>query len=144
GVHVAMSVHPEQADRQLLRPARPIGGGRDRSRPQAVIAAEHHRHRTLVQRSERRLIDLLADLRDVADVLLLLVAQLLRLRNRRREVALVDDGVSETNKPFAEPRDAKRGRAHVDAAPAAPQVEGNADDVYGFHDFYLATKTPKH
>ena len=34
---------------------------------------------------------------------------------------------------LAEAGDAERRRPHVDAAPAAAEVEGNADDVDGFH-----------
>ena len=111
----------------------PLGRGRHRSGGEAVVAAEHDRHRAFVERRQRRLIHLLADLRDVADVFLALVAQLLRFGNRRREVALVDDRVAERGEPLAEAGDAERGRPHVDAAPAAAEVERHADDVDGLH-----------
>ena len=132
-VHVAMRVDPQQPDRQLLRLASPFGGRCHRSRAETVIAAEHHWHRPFVERSQRRLIELLADLGDVADVLFALVAQLLRLGNRRWQIAFVDDRVAECGEPFSEPGYAERRRSHVDTAPAAAKVERHADDVDGFH-----------
>ena len=76
-VHVAVRVDPQQADRQvrcvcLAHSAR----GADRSGAEAVIAAEHERDRALGERRERRLVQLRADLRDVADVFLALVMRL--------------------------------------------------------------------
>src|SRR4029077_19039948 len=127
-VHVAVRIHPEQADRQLLRRASPFGGCRDGSRAETVIAAEDDRHRTLVERSQRGLVELLADLRDIADVLLVLVAQLLRFGNWRGQVAFVDDGTAQCGELLPKPGDAKGGGSHVDAAAAATEVEGDTDD----------------
>ena len=63
----------------------------------------------------------------------MLVAQLLRLGNRRGQIAFVDDRIAECGELLAKPGDAERGRPHVDAAPAAAEVERDADDVDGFH-----------
>ena len=98
-----------------------------------MIAAEHDRHGTFVERSQRGLVELQADLRDIADVFLVLVAQLLRFGNWRGQVAFVDDRVAQCGKLLAKPGDAEGGRSHVDAAPAAAEVEGHTDDVDGFH-----------
>ena len=106
--------------RRRRRPIPPRGCGRRRAR-----AASRRRRAT----ASARLIQLLAHLRDVADVFLALVAQLLRLGNRRGEVAFVDDRVAERGDALAEAGDAKRRRAHVDAAPAAAEIERHADDV---------------
>jgi hypothetical protein len=48
-----------------------------------------------------------------------LVAQFLRLGNRRRKIAFVDDGISERGDALAEPGDAQGGGSHVDAAAAS-------------------------
>ena len=64
---------------------------RDRSGAEAVIAAEHDRHRAFGERRERGLKQPLADARDVFHVALVRIARALRLGNRRRHVALVDD-----------------------------------------------------
>jgi hypothetical protein len=98
-----------------------------------VIAAEHDRHRTFVKRSQRRLVDLLADLRDIADVLLVFVAQLLRFGNRRGQIAFVDDRIAQCGELLTKPGDAEGGWSHVDAAPAAAEVEGDTDDVDCLH-----------
>ena len=47
-----------------------VGGGGDRPGREAVIAAEHERNAALLERGERRLVELLADARDLADVFL--------------------------------------------------------------------------
>src|SRR4029077_1372598 len=132
-VHVAVRIHPEQADRQLLRRASPFGGRRDRSRAETVIAAEDNWHRPLVERSQRGLVELQADLRDIADVLLVLVAQLLCFGNWRGQVPFVDDRIAQCGELLAKAGDAEGGRSHVDAAPAAAEVEGDTDDVHGLH-----------
>ncbi len=59
------------------------------------------------------------------------IAAGLDLGNRRDEIAFVDDPVAEDLETFAEPGDPERGRAHVDAAPVAAEVERHADDVNG-------------
>src|SRR5919202_1695947 len=111
-----------------------VGDGRNGTGGKTMVAAEHDRHRALFEGSERRLIQLLTDLRDVANVLLVLVAQFLRLRNRRRQIAFVDDAVAERRDALAQAGDAKRRRSHVDAAPAAAKVERHTDDVNRFHE----------
>ena len=49
------------------------------------------------------------------------------------EVAFVDDGAPERRELLAQARDAEGGRAHVDAAPAAAEIEGYADQVDRSH-----------
>ena len=98
-----------------------------------MVAAEHERHRPLVERRKRRLIYLLADLGDVADVFLVLVAELLRFGNGRRKIALVDHRVTERRDLLAETGNAQRGRSHVDPPSSAAEVEGYADDVDSLH-----------
>ena len=67
----------------------------------------------------------------------------LRFGNRRRQVALVDDGVAERGDLLAEAGDAERRRPHVDAAPAAAEVERHADDVDRFQLPTPKSPTPK-
>src|SRR5438034_4092251 len=112
---------------------RSLGGGRHRARGEAVIAAQDERHRPLIERHECGLIELLTHLGDVADVFLPLVAQGLRFRNGRREIAFVDDDAAEAADSFAETGDAQGGGPHVDAAPVAAEIERHADDVHLAH-----------
>ena len=98
-----------------------------------MIAAKHERHRALLQRHERRLIQLLTHFRDVADVFLSLVAPLLRFGNGRRQIAFVDRRVAESGDSLAEAGDAEGGRSHVDAAAVGAEIERHADDVDGTH-----------
>ena len=141
-VHVAVRVHPDEADR-LVRPPRHLGTRRDGPRGEAVIAPEHERQRPGLEAGERRLVQRGADPRDVADVLLALVAGLLRLGNRHLEVALVRHRVAELLNPLVEPGDSQRGRPHVDASPSSAEVERHADDVDGNHaPLSAASRTP--
>ena len=64
---------------------------------------------------------------------LLRVAGGLDLRDRRDEIAVVDDRHAERGQALAEPGDPERGRSHVDAAAVAAEVERDADDVNGPH-----------
>ena len=128
-----MRVDPQQPNRKIFLVLRPVGGGGHGTGGQTVIAAEHDRHRAVVKRGERRLIELLTHLGDVADVFLVLVAKLLRFRNRRREIAFVDDRVAERGNALAEAGDPECRRPHVDAAPVAAEVERHADEVNGLH-----------
>ncbi len=146
-VHVAVRVDPDQADRQiarLLRPRRP----RPPTDPAARLWSPPSTSGIAPSSSDcsARLIELLADLRDVADVFLALVAQLLRFRDRRGEIAFVDDGVAERGDALAEAGDAKRRRPHVDAAPAAAEVERHADDVNGLgrHNHFARRQLHRH
>ena len=131
-VHVAVRVDPDQADRLLL-PADEIGRRGDRSGRQAVIAAEDERKPALLERRERGLVQLLADPGDLADVFLAGIAERFRFRDRRDDIPFVDDRHAERGQPFANARDPKRGRSHVDAAAVAAEVERHADDVNRTH-----------
>ena len=141
-VHVAVGVDPQQSQRQLFRFLRPFRRRRRRSSRQAVVAAENDRHRPFVERRQRRLIQLLAHPGDVADVLLALVAELLRFGNRRRQIAFVDERAAEGGDAFAESGDPERGRSHVDAAAVAAEIQRHADDVDGFHRSFTDTDMP--
>ena len=61
------------------------------------------------------------------------VAERLDFRDRRDEIALVDDRDAERREALAEPGDPERGRPHVDAAAVAAEIERHADDVNGTH-----------
>ncbi len=132
-IHVAMRVDPQEADRQLPFGARPVRRGRNRSRGETVIAAEGQRQRACVERRAAGLIQRLADARDFADVPLVLVARAPRLRNRRRQVAFVGDVETERAQAIRKSGDAKRRRSHVHAAPAAAEIQGNADEMNAGH-----------
>ena len=112
-VHVAVRVDPQQADRQVARLPRPFARGADRSGAEAVIAAEHERHRALGERLERRLVQLRADLGDVADVLLALVARFLRLSG-------IGAGRSPLSTTVWPERDELLGRARRCGTPTVP------------------------
>ena len=66
-VHVAVRVHPDQAERLLVAPDE-VRRGRDRSGGEGVVAAEHERNAPFLEDRERRLVEPLADARDLADV----------------------------------------------------------------------------
>jgi hypothetical protein len=98
-----------------------------------VIAAQHEWQRTVVERLQRKVVQLLTDLGDVADVFLLRVRRPLRLRNRRGQVTLVDDRPAERCNLVANPRDPKRRRSHINASAPGAKVERNANQMDGFH-----------
>ena len=133
-VHVAVRVDPEQADRQVASSAAPIA---PRPRPNRRRGCDRRRARAasrpLESESSAVWYSCLAHLGDVVDVLLALVAPLLRFGNRRRQIAAIDDRLAELRQAFAEPGDAERRRPHVDAAAAAAKVQRHADDVDGTH-----------
>ena len=84
----------------------------------------------------------LADVGDVADVLLPFVGPFLRLRNRRRQIAFVDDREAERGEVLAEAGDAKRRRPHVHAAAVAAEIERHADHMDGDHRSFTDTDMP--
>ena len=116
------------------RPPGPLGRGRDRTGREAVVAAEHERKSAALERRERHLVDLLTDPRDVQDVFLPIVVLVLRLGNRRRQVAVVDDRVAQPREALAEAGDTKRRRPHVHAPSSAAEIERHANDVNGLHE----------
>ena len=111
--------------------ARELRRRRHRAGGEAVVAAEHEREARLRSSdAERRLVEPLADARDLADVLLLRIAERLDLGNRaRRGRPRRRPRTPSVGEPLAEAGDAKRRRSHVDAAPAAAEVERDADEV---------------
>ena len=128
-VHVAVRVHPDQADRLVLAPH--VGGGR-RHRPgrQAVVAAEHDRDPAGVE--DARATSCRAGRRPRRSrwmYFLARVAQLAHFRDRRDQIALVDDREAQRREPLGQPGDAERGGPHVDAAAVAAEIERHADDV---------------
>ena len=72
----------------------------------------------------------------------MLVALVAGFRDRRGQVALVDDRVAERSDPLAETGNAERGRPHVDAAPAAAEVERHADHMNRFHRTFTEIEIP--
>jgi hypothetical protein len=72
-----------------------------------VVAAEHQRHRTGLERLQGRLVECLADRCDLPDVLLLPVDLLLRFGNRCWQIAFVDDGAAQRCDLVAQAGDAK-------------------------------------
>jgi hypothetical protein len=94
-----------------------------------MVTTEHDGQRTLGQRLVDLLVELLTDLGNVLDVFLPGVALRLCLGNRGCEVAFVDDGAADAGQALAESCDSDGRRAHVDAAPAAAQVERHSMHV---------------
>ena len=85
---------------------------------------------------------MLADLRDLVDVFLLLVRGPLRLWNRRRQVAPVDDGPAERGDLIADAGNAERRRSHINAAATAAEVERDSDQVNRLHRSLTETDMP--
>ena len=127
-VHVAVRVDPDEAERLALAPHE-VGRRRHRTGREAVVAAEHEREAVLLEHAERRLVEPLADARDLADVFLFRIAERLDFGNRRHEIAFVDDRHAERRQPLGEAGDAKRRRSHVDAAAIAAEIERDPDEV---------------
>src|ERR1700675_2341089 len=96
-----------------------------------MVAAEHERCGAIAKRRQRRLVQALADVRDVRDVFLLLVAWFLGFANGRREVTAIGHLVPEGAKPLRQARDAERGRTHVHAAAATTKIQRNTDEMDG-------------
>ena len=97
-----------------------------------MIAAQHERQAALLEDAERRLVQALADARDVSNVFLTWIPFVLRFGDRRDEIAGVDDRNAQRRQPLAEPGDAERGWSHVDSAAIASEIERDAHDVDGF------------
>src|SRR5437763_1134558 len=64
---------------------------------------------------------------------IVLVPLVCRLRDVRRDVAVVDDIAPELREPVGEPCVPDRRRAHVDPTPAGAEVERRADDSDRVH-----------
>jgi hypothetical protein len=60
-----------------------------------VVAAKHEWNSAFFYRRARRLIQAMAHLRDVSNELLFWIAVLLRFRNRRRQIAAIDNDTPE-------------------------------------------------
>src|SRR5436190_228129 len=87
---------------RLRTPRRTGCRGADRPGGEAVIAAEEERYGARPQGGERRFVQLAAGFRDVVDVFLVFVSQMLRLANGRRKIALVDDQISQFRNALAD------------------------------------------
>src|SRR6185436_12641144 len=118
-----------QAERLAGGAANEVRARRDRAGGEAVIAAEHERQRTVLERARAHLVEHLADACDLLDVLLGRVDRLLYLGDLRRKVAAIDDRAAERDDLIAKARDPHRRRPHVHAAPRAAEVKRHADDV---------------
>ena len=106
-VHVAVSVDPQKPER-LARRSRVRGRRGDGSGPETVIAAEHQGKGTFFERRTSGLIDAIADLCDLSDEFFLGIAVLSRFRDRRWQVAAIDDDASQRRYLLAKPGDAER------------------------------------
>ena len=107
-----------------------------------MIAAKHQRQRARIVRLQRHVVQAAADPRDLVDVLLRLIDGFLRFRNRRGQIAVIADRVSELGDPIAKTGDAERRRSHVHTAACAAKVERHADDVDGPHLTLYQTEIP--
>ncbi len=90
-VHVAVRVHPDQAERIRRHAANVVGARGHRAGGQAVIAAEHQRQRACLVRLQRDVVQAAAHGGDLVDVLLRRIDGLCRLGNRRGQIALIAD-----------------------------------------------------
>ena len=129
-VHVAVRVDPDEPDR-LAAARDEVRRGADRAGRKRVVAARAVEGK---RAGGMGLVDLavqpLTDPRDFTDVPLLRVAGGARLRDGRRQVALVDDGEALHGRDtLAEARDPDGRRAHVDAPTAPAEVERHTEDV---------------
>jgi len=135
------SIHNKPIGRPL-RPPGPCGRRAHGTGGQAMVAAEDERHRAVLERGERYVVQPLADIRDVADVVLPFVGPFLRLRNRRRQIAFVDHREAERGEVLVQACNAKCRRPHVHAAAVAAEIQGYADHMDGDHRSFTDTDMP--
>src|SRR5262249_15591460 len=126
-VHVRVRVEPDQADLLLLA----VVGARDarhRAAGDRVVAADDERAAALLDPALDATAQAAAAVRDRVEVLRALVLRLLRVRAQHGHVAEVFELEPERLDAAAEPGDADRGGPHVDAAQAAAEVHGDAEE----------------
>ena len=100
----------------------------ERSQRDGVVATEHERQRSLLEREADEPGDAATgrlDLRQVAGARVRLLGRLL---HGRLDVAPVEDVVADPVEPVVEPRVADGGWAHVDTSSARAEVERGSDD----------------
>ena len=93
-----------------------------------VVAAEHERQRSLLERQLDEAGDAAARRLDLRQVARALVRLGRRLQHRRLDVAPVQAVVADPGQPLVQAGVADRRGAHVDAAPAGAEVERRTDD----------------
>jgi len=96
-----------------------------------MVAAKHQRQRPFFDRRARGLIQTIADFRDFPDELLFRIAVFFGFWNGRCQIAAVGNRSTERRDALAETGNPERRRPHVDAAAAAPHIEGHADQMNG-------------
>ncbi len=126
GVHVRVSVDPQQTDTGLVagRPSRRL------RRPTQLPRYDRHPARLATRRrGEGRAIQALAHPADFLNVSLVRVTVRLGLDDRCLDIALVHHAITKRTHPLAKSGDPESRRPHVDPASARPEVEGHADNV---------------
>ena len=141
-VDVPVSVNPEQAERLTTAPH----GARspcNRASPQRVVAAQHHGKAPRTHGCFHAVRQVRAHARNhIQEV------HPSRFRRKRAaigddEVALVADGVAESEQRLTNARGADSVRTHVDAAAAGAEIEGYANEVDLGHDGTRTGRVPK-
>ena len=127
GVRVGVGVEPDEAE-LLLPPVEVPGEAGDRPHRHRVVAAEHDRRRSRLERLAHAVAQRLADLEDLLQVLEARVAGpwvsgIFTCRSPQSSTSWPSCGDLRVHL-----RHAERGGAHVDAAAAGAEVEGNADE----------------
>ena len=108
------------------------GSGADRDR---MVAAEHKRHHVLIERLADDFAEALARLRNLAEILRVLLAVVLLFRLPHGDVADILDLPAKLLQPLMQAGNAQRRRPHIDAAAARAQVHRHPDDANFFgHD----------
>src|SRR4051794_21710380 len=133
GIHVAVRIDPDQAQRLIRGAPHPIRTRGHRPGGHAVVAAEHQRKCAMFQRLQAHGIQPPTDAGDLVDVLLAIVRFLVDLWNGCWHIAAIEHRPAERGELIGQPRNPECGRAHVHAAPAPSKVERYADDVDRFH-----------
>ena len=125
-VRVAVGVDPEHA-------AGPVRAGEAAERPDrnGVVAAEHERMQTLLDRARNEVRNPLAGLLDRRQEANALAAHLRRLGNCTLDVPPVEHRPPQPLDASSQAGVADRGGSHVDAAPARPEVETRTDQGNG-------------
>ena len=122
-VDVGVRVQPDDAAGPAERP----GQAAQRADRDRVVAAQHQRHLAVRHRPGDPVGKLLAGAADRRPVAGGGIALVERLHHARADVAVIVDDVAQLGHPLAQLGVADRGRPHVHAAPARPEVERRAD-----------------
>ena len=127
GVRVGVGVEPDEAE-LLLAPVEVPREARDRAHGDGVVAPEHDRRRSRLERLAHAVAQALADLEDLLQVLEARVARGPASPGSSRAGRRGRPPRSRGARSRVHLRHAERRGAHVDAAAAGAEVEGNADE----------------